>query len=86
MAVKIDIHNIKDVGKIIQFHRKQAGISRTSLAEISGLGKTAIYDIEKGKESVKMITLLKVLKALNISLELISPIMENYKGTDNEKS
>ena len=42
--------------------------------------------IENGKETVKIQTLLKVLKALNISIEVNSPIMKNYKGNKNEKS
>ena len=86
MTVKIDINKINEIGKIIKFHRKYAGISRESLAEISGLGKTSIYDIEKGKETVKIQTLLKVFKALNISIEVNSPIMKNYEGNKNEKS
>ena len=86
MAANISLNNIKDIGGIVRYHRQQANLSRLSLAEISGVGKTAVYDIENGKESVKINTLVKVLKTLNISLELKSPIMENYDGKKNEKS
>jgi len=67
-------------------HRKAAGLSRVRLAELAGVGKTVIYDIEKGKESVQLDTLRKVIKVLNIKLVLTSPLMENLLNTLNEKS
>ncbi len=85
MTVKSNIIGMDDIGKIIYHHRKAAGLSRIALAEISGVGKTSVYDIENGKESVKMNTLLRVLKVLNISLELSSSIMHNYKDSADEK-
>lgn len=51
MAVKIDMESIATVGRIVQFHRKQAGLSRIALADIAGVGKTIVYDIEKGKQT-----------------------------------
>jgi predicted transcriptional regulator len=46
------------------------------LADLAGVGKTVIYDIEKGKETIRYSTLLKVLRALNISIVFTSPLME----------
>jgi len=66
-------------------HRKAAGLSRVRLAELAGVGKTVIYDIEKGKESVQLDTLRKILKVLNIRIILTSPLMENLQSTANEK-
>lgn len=71
----------QELAKIIQIHRKAAGLSRVHLAELSGVGKTVIYDIEKGKESVKLDTLRKILKVLNISVLLKSPLMENLQNS-----
>lgn len=78
--------NSIELGKIIKFHRKKAGLNQKALADLAGIGKTVIYDIEKGKATVKYITLIKVLKVLNINVELSSPLMEEYYITDNEKS
>ncbi len=78
MTVKIRIDNIDEIGKIINFHRKQAGLTRLALSEISGTGKTSVYDIEKGKDSIQINTIMKIMKALNISMVLTSPIMNNY--------
>lgn len=70
---------MKDIGKCIQFHRKQAGLSRVALAELAGVGKTVIYDVEHGKQSIRLDSLLKIAEALNISVALDSPLMQQYE-------
>lgn len=71
-----------EVAEIVLFHRKQSGLTRNQLADLAGVGKTVIYDIEKGKETIRFLTLQKVLKALNIKITFTSPLMEVL----NEKS
>jgi HTH-type transcriptional regulator/antitoxin HipB len=83
MMVNINSRHTDQIGAIVQFHRKKAGLSRNRLAMIAGVGKTVIYDIENGKETVRLITLLKVLDALNISVNMVSPLMEQYEATGN---
>ena len=75
----------KQLAEVIMLHRKAARLSRVQLAELSGVGKTVIYDIEKGKESVQLDTLEKILKVLNITIVLKSPLMDNLKQEGNEK-
>jgi HTH-type transcriptional regulator/antitoxin HipB len=75
----------QDIADVIKAHRKAAKLSRIQLAEMAGVGKTVIYDIENGKESVRLDTLRKILKVLNIKMVLISPLMENVNSTRNEK-
>lgn len=75
-------HELADV---IRMHRKAAKLSRIQLADMAGVGKTVIYDIEKGKETVQLDTLRKILRVLNIKIELTSPLMENLGITGNEK-
>ena len=70
------------ISEIVLFHRKKSGLSRNQLADLAGVGKTIIYDIEKGKETIRFLTLQKVLKALNIKITFTSPLMEVL----NEKS
>jgi DNA-binding phage protein len=43
---------------------------------VAGVGKTVIFDIEHGKESVQFDTLKKVLEALNIRFIFQSPLIE----------
>jgi transcriptional regulator with XRE-family HTH domain len=66
-------------------HRKAAKLSRAQLSEMAGVGKTVIYDIEKGKETIQLNTLRKILKVLNIKIVLTSPLMDNLQITGNEK-
>ena len=76
----------QDLAQIIRLHRRAAKLSRVQLAEFAGVGKTVIYNIEKGKESIQLDTLRKILKVLNIRIVLESPLMENLQTTENEKS
>lgn len=64
---------LKDLVKAI---RKQSGLNREELAKLAGVGKTSIFDLEHGKESIQFDTLLKILKALNIRIEFHHPLLE----------
>lgn len=75
----------QELADMIRMHRKAAKLSRDKLAEMSGVGKTVIYDIEKGKETIQLDTLRKVLSVLNIKIELTSPLMDNLRSVKNEK-
>jgi HTH-type transcriptional regulator / antitoxin HipB len=75
----------KELADVIKMHRKAAKLSRIRLAEIAGVGKTVIYDIENGKETIQLNTLRKILRVLNIKIELRSPLMNNLQTNRNEK-
>jgi HTH-type transcriptional regulator / antitoxin HipB len=75
----------QELADVIRMHRKAAKLSRDKLAEMSGVGKTVIYDIEKGKVTIQLDTLRKVLSVLNIKIELTSPLMDNLRSVKNEK-
>jgi transcriptional regulator with XRE-family HTH domain len=67
--------SLENLGRIVCYHRKQSGLSRLALAELAGIGKTAVFDIEKGRKDVRLQTLLPILQVLNISMEFSSPLM-----------
>jgi HTH-type transcriptional regulator / antitoxin HipB len=71
---------IQEIANLIHYYRKQSGLSQQELARLAGVGKTVIYDIEKGKESVRLNTLLKVLDVLNIQMKFETPFLQT---TDN---
>lgn len=73
---------MNEISQIVKFHRKKSGLTQKQLADLAGVGKTVIFDIEKGKETIQFLTLQKVLTILNISLEFKSPLMKQI----NEKS
>lgn len=62
-----------DIAKMVRYFRKQSGLSQEELAQLAGVGKTAIFDIEKGKSTVQLDTLLKVLDILNIQIQFKTP-------------
>lgn len=63
----------EEIGRLVRAFRKEGGLTQLQLAALAGVGKTAIFDIEKGKETVQLNTLLKILEVLNIKLKLITP-------------
>jgi y4mF family transcriptional regulator len=64
---------------IIRHHRKIAGLSQLQLAELAGVGKTVVFDLEKGKKTIQLDTLRKILNALNIKVQLTSPIISQIQ-------
>lgn len=67
---------MENIGSLIRCHRKKSNLTQKQLADLAGVGKTAVFDIEHGKMSVQFDTLQKVCKVLNISIKLDSPIMD----------
>jgi HTH-type transcriptional regulator/antitoxin HipB len=76
--------NIQELNTIIRFHRQQSGLTQRDLADLAGVGKTAVFDLEKGKPTVRLDTLLKVCHALNIQLTLDSPLMPQWRSQNPE--
>jgi y4mF family transcriptional regulator len=75
----------KQIGKTIIFHRKKSKLTQKQLADLAGIGKTVVFDIEKGKETVQLNSLLKVLSVLNIKIEMKSSLMYLME-IENEES
>ena len=62
------------LAELIVQTRKRANLTQSELAELAGVGKTVIWDLEHGKRTIRLKTLLKVLAPLNIDLFVRSPI------------
>jgi y4mF family transcriptional regulator len=75
----------KDLALIVKFHRAKSGLTQKQLADLAGVGKTVVFDIEKGKESVRLNTLVKIFEVLNIKMNFDSPLM-NLMRKENEES
>lgn len=71
---------MKMLKEIIKLHRRVSGLSQAELAKLAGVGKTVIFDLEHGKLSVRYDTLAKILSALNITINLQSPVMERLRA------
>jgi transcriptional regulator with XRE-family HTH domain len=64
------------IAQLVLSHRKKAGLAQAQLATLAGVGKTVIWDVEHGKESVQWDTLQKIFRVLNITVEWHSPLLE----------
>ena len=75
-----------DLKSIVLDHRHLSGLSRAQLAKLAGVGKTVIFDIEHGKESIQFDTLKKVLAALNIRIVWQSPVLDRISKSLHQTS
>ncbi len=73
MVVKND--SSEPLSQLVRRMRKQAGLSQNELAELAGVGKTLIFDLEKGHEQIRFDNLAKILKVLNIKISFIPPVL-----------
>ncbi len=63
------------LSQLIQSHRKKAALTQAQLAKLAGVGKTVVWNLEHGKESVQWDTIQKILRVLNITVEWRSPLL-----------
>ena len=66
------------IGEVVRFHRKESGLTQKELAVLADVGVSSVYAIERGRASVQMDTLLKVLSVLSITLTAEGPLMEAF--------
>lgn len=74
------------IGAMIRYHRKKARLSQLELARLAGVGKTAVFDVEQGKDTVRFLTLRKILSTLNIQIRFQGPLMSYFEKERDEKS
>lgn len=75
-----------EIGSVVRFHRRAAGLTQIELANLAGVGKTVVFDIENNKASIQCNTLQKVLNALNITITFESPLMKEFEEHEKSKS
>ena len=77
------IGSAQSIGRAVRYHRRRSGLSQRGLADLAGIGKTSVFDIEKGKATVRLATLMAVLRVLNIELELAGPLVAEFNAHEN---
>ena len=77
---------LEQLGSVIQFHRSRAGLTQVQLARLAGLGKTAVFDIENGKKSARIDTILNIFSVLNVKLLMASPLMALFEKERHAQS
>lgn len=63
------IKTVDTLGELVRDQRKQRGWSQSQLAEKIGVSRLWVGQFEKGKETVELGLVLKVLRALDLNLE-----------------
>jgi HTH-type transcriptional regulator/antitoxin HipB len=64
------IYTPASLGAAIKHYRKKAGLTQAQLAELAGLNRTYLSDLEQGKETEQLRRLLRVLKKLGVRMTL----------------
>lgn len=67
------ILNDKNLSELIKTTRKKAGLTQIELAELAGVGKTLIFNIENGRINAQFENLLEIFRVLNIKLMVEAP-------------
>ena len=65
---------MRELGNLVRFHRRKAALTQVQLGDLAGVGKTTVFDIEKGKATVQINNLFAILNALNIQIQLSGPL------------
>ncbi|MEZ5962419.1 MAG: type II toxin-antitoxin system Y4mF family antitoxin [Planctomycetota bacterium] len=56
------------LGAAVRRQRRQLGLRQTVLADLAGVGVAFLYDLEKGKPTLRIDKVLSVLEALGLGL------------------
>lgn len=64
------VYTAASLGSAIRHFRLQTGLSQAELAERTGLNRTYLSDLERGKETEQVRRILRVLKELGVRMTL----------------
>jgi transcriptional regulator with XRE-family HTH domain len=70
----VNSYDIRNISGIVKSLRKSSGLTQKELANMAGVGKTLVFEIEHGGTKVSLANLLKILKVLNTKVTLTPPI------------
>ena len=64
------VYTPDSLGAAIRHYREEAGLTQAQLAELSGLNRTYLSDLERGSETEQLRRVLRVLKKLGVRMSL----------------
>jgi HTH-type transcriptional regulator / antitoxin HipB len=70
---------MESLNEIVKKHRHMTGLSQAELAKLAGVGKTVVFDLEHGKQSIRYDTLTKIFAVLNINIRFDSPLIARLR-------
>ena len=69
----IPVSSVQDAGVAIRTMRKRAGIRSDDFAQIAGVSKQFMTDVENGKDTVRMGMVLSLLQRMSVHVSLDLP-------------
>jgi len=63
------IHDANELGALIRGRRRELGLTQTQLAEVSDTNLRFVSELERGKPTARLETVMRVLATLGIQLE-----------------
>jgi len=79
------IQSPQQLGKALRVARNQLGLTQPMLALAAGVGVRFIVDLEAGKPTLRLETVLRVIKALGGEVNLVGLPTATF-GTQGERS
>ena len=64
------IYTPDSIGQAVRHYRRQAGLTQAQLAEMTGLHRTYLSDLERGKETEQVKRILRVFRQLGVRMTL----------------
>jgi len=80
----ISIRSPRQLGGVLRAARKQLGLTQSQLALAAGCGLRFIVDLEAGKPTVRLETVLRVIETLGGELSLNGVSTETSAGEDGD--
>ena len=74
------------LSSIVRFHRREAGLSQVGLADMAGVSRKVIQEIESGRDGVTWRNVLAVLKTLNIALKPEGPLVARWREKERSEA
>lgn len=70
MVTMIKVKNTHDIGQQLRNYRKHNGLTQQDIADLAGVSRKVVVELEGGKESIQFDIILKILSVTNLSLTL----------------
>jgi len=67
---KVIVKEVNQLGLLVRSKRKQDGLTQQDLAAIANVGVRFVSDLENGKSTVQLDSVMSVLQALGLELSL----------------
>ena len=75
------IHSLKSLGTVIKRQRKAKKLTQTEAGHAFNINQSTLSSIEKGAEGTRLITLFRVLSALDLEMVIRTKPCETAKDS-----